>query len=100
MFQFESRDRGGLTPKIYTTVGALPGHIDPSQPPNKKQPWKTIQNGAFVRSLELLLPEELYITVWPQIADEVKSVRYEKVIMKLEQILEGDFFNEYIKKGT
>ena len=100
MFDFQSHDKGKVAAKVYTTIGALPHRLDPAQPPHKKQPWKTVNNSAFVRSVELLLPEELYELVWDRIDDELKTLRYQKVIMKLEHILEGEFFNEYVKKGT
>lgn len=33
------------------------------------------------------------------IESSVPKIRYATVIMKLEQVLQGDFFNEYIKRG-
>lgn len=32
--------------------------------------------------------------------DEVDRVRYARVYMKLGELLNGDFFTEYVKKGT
>jgi len=49
--------------------------------------------------LDLVLPEELYEILRQKIVNSVAKVRYEKVIMPLAGILEGDFFNTYIKQG-
>lgn len=53
----------------------------------------------MLRSVNMILPEELYDIIWDKIEDERKNARYAKVIMKLQDLLEGAFFTEYIKKG-
>lgn len=97
-FDFESAGR--LDPKIHVHSGSLPAFIDPKQPPNKKGPWRTFNDAPFLQTVNLLLPEELYTLIWDRIELEMKSVRYSKVIMKLQNVLEGNFFTEYIKKGA
>lgn len=37
--------------------------------------------------------------VWSSIESKIKSLRYAKVIMQLSALLEGEFFNTYIKTG-
>ncbi|KAF7505740.1 hypothetical protein GJ744_000506 [Endocarpon pusillum] len=85
--------------KIFTTLGTLPGYIDRNQPPTKKLPWRAINDVSFVKSVEMILPEELYELIWTKIEQELKPVQYARVIMKLEDVLDGAFFTEYIKKG-
>lgn len=46
-----------------------------------------------------MLPDELYSLIWQTVENELPRMRYAKVIMKLEEILQGEFFNEYIKRG-
>ena len=100
MFSFQVHERDTkLDSKIFTTIGALPGYVDPVQPSSKKQPWRSVQNGSFVHSLELLLPEELYQSIWHKTEHDKICAKYAKVIMKLDQILEGEFFEQYVKKG-
>lgn len=99
MLDFLSEKHGRQDSKIFTTLGTLPSYIDRSQPPTKKQPWRAINEVGFIRCVEMILPEELYDLIWTKVEEEMKSIKYAKVIMKLEDVLEGDFFTEYIKKG-
>jgi ribonuclease P/MRP protein subunit RPP40 len=48
----------------------------------------------------IILPEELLDTVTTDIVEKLAPVAYSRVIMSLEAIVEGEFFNEYIKKGV
>lgn len=50
----------------------------------------------------MLLPQELYEIIQREVlSDEtVSQQRYSKVVMPLKGLLTGDFFNEYIRKGT
>ena len=51
--------------------------------------------------VDLVLPEELLELVRDKITgDPSRAPVFSKVIMKLGQILEGDFFTEYIKIGN
>ena len=49
--------------------------------------------------VELIIPEELYSLVWHDVVAKVQDLQYERVIMSLSELLEGDFFNEYVKTG-
>jgi ribonucleases P/MRP protein subunit RPP40 len=96
-FDFDSAGRRDA--KTHVAVGQLPAHIDPKQPPTKKNPWRTINDAPFLKSVGLVLPEELYNVIWHKIEDEMKNASYAKVILKLQEVLDGAFFTEYIKKG-
>lgn len=50
--------------------------------------------------MDVVLPEELYDLIWSEIESKIKNVQYSRVIMPLSALLEGDFFNSYIKSGT
>ena len=49
--------------------------------------------------MEVVRPEELYDIVWHNVAAKIGQVQYERVMMSLPEVLSGDFFNEYVKKG-
>lgn len=48
---------------------------------------------------ELILPEELYDIIKNDFCVKCETPVYSRVILPLQALLEGDFFNEYIKKG-
>lgn len=48
--------------------------------------------------VDLILPEEIYEIVNKEISDALPI--YSRVILPLSALLEGEFFNEYIKKGS
>lgn len=55
---------------------------------------------SYSNQTELILPEEIYDAVWASIERRVSAAsRYARVIMPLSAIIEGDFFNKYIKIG-
>lgn len=45
------------------------------------------------------MPEALYDVVWKEVEKKIIDIRYARVIMTLSEILEGSFFNTYIKQG-
>lgn len=53
----------------------------------------------FLFQVELILPEEVYDLVWKDVEQKISSDEYFRVILRLSDILDGDFFNSYIKKG-
>jgi ribonucleases P/MRP protein subunit RPP40 len=85
--------------KMHVSIGELPSYVDPAQPPTKKSPWRQIQNVPFVQTATMIMPNEMYKLIWDKIEAETKKLRYAKVIMKLQDVLEGAFFTEYIKRG-
>ena len=47
----------------------------------------------------MILPQALYDVVWEGVKAKISNVQYSRVIMSLSELLEGDFFNKYIKIG-
>ncbi len=89
----------GPSPKVNISSGPLPAYISASQAPTKKSPWRTIREVDYVKRATATLPEELYHIIWRDVEASMSRLNYAKVIMKLEDMLQGDFFNEYIKRG-
>ncbi|CAF9909444.1 hypothetical protein IMSHALPRED_008363 [Imshaugia aleurites] len=86
--------------KAYVSHGTLPPYVDPEQPPSKKKPFSTISSLSFIHTVQLVLPQELYDVVWKDVEAKISNTQYSRVIMSLSEILEGDFFNKYIKIGN
>jgi len=97
LFNFDFN--GKLDAKLHVHLAKLPAFVDPKQPPTKKDPWRTINNVPFVQGVDLILPQELYEVIWQRVEKDLNGVRYAKVSMKLQDILNGDFFKEQAKKG-
>ena len=89
----------GPDSKIFVSQGSLPPYIDPAQPPTRKSPWRQIRELSFIHTVTMIMPEEMYQLVWDKIEADSKQLKYAKVILKLQEVLDGDFFTEYIKKG-
>ncbi|CAJ2512680.1 Uu.00g007990.m01.CDS01 [Anthostomella pinea] len=88
------------TSKCFVTYGTM-GHPDPKQLPNKGKPWSSILAQDFVHKVDLVIPEELLQLVQAQITgDPARAPTYHRVNMTLGQVLEGDFFTQYIKIGN
>jgi ribonuclease P/MRP protein subunit RPP40 len=85
--------------KINLNLGNLPTHISSTQAPTKRLPWRTIRASDCIHSATVMLPDELYGLIWGAVESSMPKIRYAKVILKLEQLLQGEFFNEYIKRG-
>jgi ribonuclease P/MRP protein subunit RPP40 len=86
--------------KCFTTIAQLPAFVDPKQPPTKKSPFSAIVNHPFVHTVEVILPEEVYSSVKDPLDAKVQKLRYARVFMSPSALLEGDFFNTYIKTGN
>lgn len=103
--------------KLHISQGQFLKRSDPDQPPAKKKPYSTIMNQAFTHSVVgppssilsalvhisqacVILPKELYELVWNDISKNLQTLEYSRVIMPLSALLEGDFFNSYIKSGN
>lgn len=92
--------------KCLITSSTLPAFIDPSQPPQKPAPFGALWALKWCHTVDILLPAELRDIIKETEARQLELARitkqndkYAKVIMKLGWVIEGDFFNEYIKKG-
>ncbi|KAH7039609.1 ribonuclease P 40kDa subunit [Microdochium trichocladiopsis] len=85
------------SPKCFVTYGTM-GHPDPKQLPAKGKPWSSFLAQDFV---DLVLPQGVAEAVKDRLeAAQLLTPTYHRVIMKLGQVLEGDFFTEYIKLGN
>jgi ribonuclease P/MRP protein subunit RPP40 len=86
-------------PKVKISVGQLPGYVSFSQAPTKRPPWQTIREIPYGDSVTITLPDAMHRIIWDSVEADVSKPKYAKVIMKLEEVLKGEFFTEYIKKG-
>ncbi|KUI63498.1 Ribonuclease P protein subunit p40 [Cytospora mali] len=88
--------------KCFFTYGRL-AHLDPEQLPtswkNKGKPWPSILGHDFVRRVDLILPQDSWQAVQEKLLEKTLLSPSHRVTMTLSQILEGDFFTEYIKIG-
>ncbi|KAJ4174498.1 hypothetical protein NW754_004917 [Fusarium falciforme] len=87
------------SPKCFVTYGIM-GHVDQNQAPKKGKPWSAIMSLDFIHKIDLILPAEACDVILEQLNNTQKHPRYYKVNMTLGDILQGGFFNEYIKKGN
>lgn len=76
------------------------GHVDTKQAPRKGKPWAAITSLDFFHKVDLILPVEVHDAVSKQLAKTDEPPRYSRVVMSLGDILQGDFFTKYIKKGA
>ncbi|KAK0659842.1 Ribonuclease P protein subunit p40 [Lasiodiplodia hormozganensis] len=86
--------------KCYFTHAMLGEHVDDKQPPTKKKPFNTILAQPFSHTADLVLPDEVYEVVRKELDGTVGEFHYARVYMSLGEIIEGDFFNHYIKTGN
>lgn len=49
--------------------------------------------------VNLILPDELYDLIWQDVAAKINVLEYSRVTVSLSEIIDGDFFNKYIKSG-
>lgn len=87
------------TPKCYFTYGVM-AHVDPAQPPSKGKPWTTLASRDFIHQVDVILPQEVFGLFQQKVLDKHKPPQYKRVTMTLGQVLEKDFFQEYIKIGN
>ncbi|KAK7624572.1 ribonuclease P 40kDa subunit-domain-containing protein [Phyllosticta citricarpa] len=99
---FSIGNENGPASKCIFTHSVLPEHIDERHPPTKKKPFATITELPFAHtaSADLILPREVHEAVKQQLDGNVGSFQYARVYMTLGEIVEGDFFNDYIKTGN
>ncbi|WZH43440.1 ribonuclease P 40kDa subunit [Fusarium acuminatum] len=87
------------SPKCLVTCGSM-GHVDTNQAPRKGKPWSSVMSLDFIHKVDLILPTEAYDAVNEHLANTQKPPRYSRVVMSLGDIVQGDFFTEYIRKGV
>ncbi|GJC80507.1 ribonuclease P protein subunit p40 [Colletotrichum liriopes] len=86
-------------PKCFVTYGTM-AHVEPKQLPTKGKPWAPILGQGFNHKVELILPQECCEVVHQKLVKDVAAPTFHRVIMTLGQVLDGAFFNEYIKRGN
>jgi ribonuclease P/MRP protein subunit RPP40 len=86
------------SPKCFMTHSTM-GHVDTKQAPRKGKPWAAITSLDFIHKVDLILPAEVHDAVSEQLAKTEGPPLYSRVVMSVGDILQGDFFTEYIKKG-
>ncbi|KAF5695472.1 ribonuclease P MRP subunit POP1 [Fusarium denticulatum] len=86
------------SPKCFVSYGTM-GYLDTKQAPRKGKPWTAVMSLDFIHKVDLILPSEAYDAACQQLSNAQNAPRYSKVVMSLGDILQGDFFTEYIKKG-
>ncbi|KAL5042211.1 hypothetical protein BDW71DRAFT_149643 [Aspergillus fruticulosus] len=99
MFGLEDDDASGRE-KCYTTIAQLPQFIDPKRPPNKKSPFSAILGNHFIHTVEVTMPKEVYSSIESSLDSKLQKLRYARLAMTLSSLIEGDFFNTYIKTGN
>ncbi|KAK4233888.1 ribonuclease P 40kDa subunit-domain-containing protein [Achaetomium macrosporum] len=87
------------TSKCYVTYGVM-GHLDPKQPPSKTKPWTALTSQDFVHRADLILPQEVFDIVGEKLLKSKPAPEFRRVVMSLHDLLSGEFFTEYIKKGN
>lgn len=89
-------------PKIYFSHSTLPSYIDPQNVSTKKKPFTAINKQKYSHTMDLILPEELFVLVKDKIenVESFAHTQYARVYMSLSEILENEFFNSYIKQGN
>jgi len=50
--------------------------------------------------LDLLVPKSAFQVLQDELSSDLYRLQYAKVHLKLKDIIDGDFFNQYIKTGT
>ncbi|CRG84876.1 hypothetical protein PISL3812_02056 [Talaromyces islandicus] len=93
-------DKASAHEKAYASFGQLPAHVDREQPPPRKAPFSTISHHPIVHTTDLILPKDVYNAVWGSILSRLEQPQYVQVIMPLSSLLEGEFFNTFIKTGA
>ncbi|KAL6239043.1 hypothetical protein BDW75DRAFT_199443 [Aspergillus navahoensis] len=99
MFGLEDDDASGRE-KCYTTIAQLPQSIDPKLPPIKKSPFSAILGNHFIHTVEVIMPKEIYSSIESSLDFKLQKLRYARLSMTLSSLIEGDFFNTYIKTGN
>ncbi|KAF2808428.1 uncharacterized protein BDZ99DRAFT_371552, partial [Mytilinidion resinicola] len=86
--------------KCYFTHSLLPNYIEPSLPPTKKKPFSIFLAQPFTHTFDLILPEEIYELCQQELDGDAGTLHYARVNMTLLEVISGDFFTNYIKKGN
>ncbi|KAK8156306.1 ribonuclease P 40kDa subunit-domain-containing protein [Phyllosticta citrichinensis] len=91
---FSIGNENGPASKCIFTHSVLPEHIDDRHPPTKKKPFATITELPFAHTAKV------HRAFKQQLDGDVGSFHYARVYMTLGEIVDGDFFNDYVKTGN
>ncbi|OJD37804.1 ribonuclease p 40kda subunit [Diplodia corticola] len=86
--------------KCYFTHAMLGEHVSEKHPPTKKKPFNTILAQPFSHTADLILPDDVCESIRQELDGDAAKFHYARVYMSLGQIIDGDFFNHYIKTGN
>ncbi|KAL0261049.1 hypothetical protein SLS55_004743 [Diplodia seriata] len=75
-------------------------HMSDKHPPTKKKPFNTILAQPFSHTADLMLPDEVYEVIRQELDAAAGKFHYARVYLSLGEIIDGDFFNHYIKTGN
>ncbi|KAF1817212.1 hypothetical protein P152DRAFT_11552 [Eremomyces bilateralis CBS 781.70] len=87
--------------KAFFSYNLLPAYVDEKQLPLKRKPFSTFRNYTFPHTISLILPEDAYEGIQSkQEQGDFLTLSYCKVYLRPAELLEEEFFNEYMKKGS
>ncbi|PNS19821.1 hypothetical protein CAC42_7788 [Sphaceloma murrayae] len=90
----------GPGPKCFFTHVHLSHTIDEKQPPTKKKPFSNFAETHFNHTIDVVLPKTAETRLAEKLEKIIGGIRYARVHLKLKDVIEGDFFDRYIKRGN
>ncbi|KAH7310406.1 ribonuclease P 40kDa subunit [Stachybotrys elegans] len=87
------------TQKCFITYGKM-NHVEAGQVTRRGKPWTSIAARGFIHKLDLIVPYNCLEPLRQKLVHEQQSHSYFRVTMTLGDILSGEFFTEYIKRGN
>ncbi|EGX53294.1 hypothetical protein AOL_s00006g160 [Orbilia oligospora ATCC 24927] len=88
----------GPDAKCYITCGNLPATLGPET--LNQRPYTTIRGHIYNQQVDLLLPDEICELVQNRLSEQLKPLQYHRIFMGLKDILEKEFYNNYIRQGN
>ncbi|KAJ6445511.1 ribonucleases P/MRP protein subunit RPP40 [Purpureocillium lavendulum] len=82
----------------FVTYGTL-GYVDPKQPPHRSKPWTDIASQEFIYKVDLVVPQLCYDALHERLTESSRQPHHWQVTASLGQLLQGNFFTEYVKTG-
>ncbi|KAH7027084.1 ribonuclease P 40kDa subunit-domain-containing protein [Macrophomina phaseolina] len=86
--------------RCYFTHSLLGEHFDDRQLSTKKKPFATVSAQLFSHTADLILPDEVYAVIKQELDGSAGTFHYARVNMTLGELIDGEFFNHYIKTGN
>lgn len=85
------------TTKCTATLGQMP-HLAANHTPSKHKPWTTLLAQAATHRVDLILPEDVFLSVEEKLGGIAPSVHW-RVTAGLGALLEGGFYVDFVKTG-